>query len=109
MPLGINLRSLYPYLEPAAVRAHYNLYLGYIRKLNALLAEDTDLKELKELTLGQIVGSPWEIPVKLRNEVMHLAGGALNHELYFSTLKRTGDTMPPPKVRSLMGESCGSY
>lgn len=106
MPLKYPYNALEPFIDTETINIHYNKhYLGYLKRLNDLLISlNYDFK----LTPKELIQNIEIFPIDKRDDIIFLAGGVINHELYFDSMgpnnnKRNG------KILDKIIEQYGSY
>lgn len=99
--------ALEPYIDTRTVGIHYNNhYLGYLRKLNALL-EEQNFKY--GYPLYEIPKHIDEFPIQVRGDILYNAGGVLNHQLYFENMSPNKNTEPKGNLKAAINEKYGSF
>lgn len=83
-PLRYSYDALEPYIDDKTIDIHYNKhYLGYLNKLNDLLDSiDYDYR----YSVKELISKIETFPIDKRGEILFLAGGVINHELYFDSM-----------------------
>jgi len=82
--LKYSYSSLEPFIDSETINIHYNKhYMNYLNKLNDLLISlNYDFKLKPEELLTNIT----IFPLEYRDDIIFLAGGVVNHELYFDSM-----------------------
>ena len=84
--------ALEPYIDKETVEIHYTKHLqGYVDNLNRVLKGYENFTKGK--TLEDILMNPKKIPKEIREKVINNGGGVYNHNLYFSILYPTPQTV----------------
>lgn len=83
-PLMYSYDALQPYIDEETINIHYNKhYLGYLNKLNDLLNSiDYDYR----YSVKELISKIEVFPIDKRDDILFLAGGVINHELYFDSM-----------------------
>lgn len=104
-PLKYSYNELEPYIDTETINIHYNKhYLGYLKRLNDLLISlNYDFK----LTVKGLLQNIEMFPIDKRDDIIFLAGGVLNHELYFDGLGK--NNIPNGKILDKIIEQYGNY
>jgi len=105
-PLKYTYDALEPYIDTETINVHYNKhYLGYLKRLNDLLVSlNFDFK----LTPKQLIENIEIFPVDKRDDIIFLAGGVINHELYFDGMS-PNNHQPNRKILEQINREYGSY
>ena len=106
MPLKYPYNALEPFIDTETINIHYNKhYLGYLKRLNDLLISlNYDFK----LTLKELIQNIEIFPIDKRDDIIFLAGGVINHELYFDS-EGPNNNKPNGKILDKIIEQYGSY
>lgn len=101
IPLPYSYSALEPYIDEKTMYVHFNEhYLGYIKKLNALLPAGPPINKL--------ISDISNYSTDVRNN----AGGYFNHSLFWNMLrpyKPFAINEPPPLVKSIINRDFGSF
>lgn len=101
-PLPYSFDAMAPYIDARTMEIHYTKHhAGYVRKLNAALANHP---ELHALTLGEMITDLDAIPESIRTSVRNNGGGHLNHCLFWYSLKN-GSSEPSPELAAKIREA----
>ena len=105
-PLKYPYNALEPFVDTETINIHYNKhYLGYLKWLNDLLISlNYDFK----LTLKELIQNIEIFPIDKRDDIIFLAGGVINHELYFDSMG-PNNNKPNGKILDKIIEQYGSY
>ncbi len=104
-PLAYKFDALEPYIDRKTMEIHHGKHhAGYVRKLNAALAE-SDPEGPDMSTLEEILSHAAELPVAVRNN----AGGHWNHTLFWKVMKPGGGGAPTGTVARMIDASFGSF
>lgn len=94
IPLSFSLACLEPAIESEVTREHYLChYMHYIDGLNAALAP---FAAYQSWSLPKLVAFSSALPVHIRTQVAHNAGGVFNHELYWHNVQNHSCDTPQP-------------
>ena len=105
-PLKYEYDALEPYIDSETVNIHYNKhYLNYLNKLNDLL---TNLNYDFKYTIFELIGNISEFPLEVRDDILFLAGGVINHELYFDSMSPKNHE-PSSIILDKINKQYGSY
>lgn len=106
MPLKYAYNALEPFIDTETINIHYNKhYLGYLKRLNDLLISlNYDFK----LTPKELIQNIEIFPIDKRDDIIFLAGGVINHELYFDSMG-PNNNKPNGKILDKIIEQYGSY
>ena len=100
-PLPYSYSALEPYIDEKTMYVHFNEhYLGYIKKLNALLPSGPPINKL----ITDISN--------YSTDIKNNAGGYFNHSLFWNMLrpyKPFSINEPPPLVKSIINRDFGSF
>lgn len=100
-PLPYSYSALEPYIDEKTMYVHFNEhYLGYIKKLNALLPAGPPINKL--------ISDISNYSTDVRNN----AGGYFNHSLFWNMLrpyKPFAINEPPPLVKNIINRDFGSF
>ena len=105
-PLKYEYNALEPYIDAETINIHYNKhYLGYLKRLNDLLESlNYDFK----LTPSELIQNIEIFPIDKRDDIIFLAGGVINHELYFEGMG-PNNNKPSGKTLEHINKKYGSY
>lgn len=105
-PLKYEYDALEPYIDSETVNIHYNKhYLNYLNKLNDLLINlNYDFK----YTIFELIENAREFPLEVRDDILFLAGGVINHELYFDSMSSKGHE-PKGIILDKINKQYGNY
>jgi len=103
-PLPYGFDAMVPYIDRRTMEIHYTKHhAGYVRKLNAAIA---NYPELHELTLGEMLTDLDSIPASIRTAVRNNGGGHLNHCLFWYSLKNA-PSAPSPEFKTRVNTAFG--
>lgn len=85
--VALNYSSLEPFISDVALKEHYDIYLGYLKKLNELLSTTDNIYSKAYLVQHIDV-----LPLSIRGEVLYYLSGVINHELYFFGMSNDNNT-----------------
>ena len=105
LDLSYGFDALEPYVDSKTMEIHHDKhYAGYVKKLNTALESYDDLKDkttedlLKDISL---------IPEEIKTAVINNGGGAINHEMFWSILKK--DVTIGGDIKSAIEAEFGSF
>jgi Fe-Mn family superoxide dismutase len=103
-PLPYAFDAMVPYIDARTMEIHYTKHhAGYVRKLNAALANHP---ELHDRTLGELLTDLDSVPASIRMSVRNNGGGHLNHCLFWYSLKN-GPSKAPPELAGKIASTFG--
>ena len=105
-PLKYDYSALEPFIDTETINIHYNKhYLSYLKRLNDLLVSlNYDFRHTKEGLIENI-----EIfPITKRDDIIFLAGGVINHQLYFDSMS-PNNNKPSGKILEEINKKYGNY
>ncbi|MGN1480922.1 superoxide dismutase [Porcipelethomonas sp.] len=83
-PLPYPANSLSPWLDARTIKIHHDgHYTSYVKKLNDILK---NYPQYQNLPLEALILKQAFLPSDIRNDIRKNAGGAYNHQLYFSSM-----------------------
>lgn len=99
--------SLEPHIGRKTMELHYNNhYLKYLRKLNEVLTKNNFGFQYP---IEELYDNIDVFPVTDRDDIIYNAGGVINHELYFSSMKPKEDEINIPEpLNSALIQKFGS-
>lgn len=104
--LKYNYNALEPYISKKTLETHYNShYLKYLKNLNTLLLKNDFKFQYPVSYLFQNIDA---FQVSDREEILYNAGGVLNHEIYFDSMKPASNTIIPEPLLSNLTNKFGS-
>lgn len=102
-PLTYGLDALEPAIDAATMGLHYGKHhAGYVKKLNAALANDVARRDLPLEAMLSTLGPE---DAALRNN----GGGHYNHELYWKVMQPGGASTPQGMLAQAITERFGSF
>lgn len=105
-PLKYEYNALEPSIDSETINIHYNKhYLGYLKRLNDLLKS---LNYDFSLTPRELIQNVDIFPIDKRDDIIFLAGGVINHELYFDGMG-SNNNKPSGKILEQINREYGSY
>ena len=97
--LPYSFDALEPYIDQETMKIHHNKhYIGYVDKLNIALKENIDLKYK---TTQELLLHIETIPQDIRTAVINNGGGALNHEMFWSILKKSFERLTIKNIQNM--------
>lgn len=105
--LKYDYNSLEPHIGKRTMEFHYNNhYLKYLRKLNEVLVKNNFGFQYP---IEELYDNIDIFPIGDRDDIIYNAGGVINHELYFSSMKPKGDNVHIPEpLNSALVQKFGS-
>lgn len=104
-PLKYPYDGLEPYIDSETLYSHYSKhYLIYLNKLNNLLSS---LNYDYHYPIDELIKQIDFYPLEKRGDILFLAGGVINHELYFDSIGFNNE--PHGKIFDKIIEDFGSY
>ena len=83
-PLPYPANSLSPWLDARTLKIHHDgHYTAYVKKLNDILK---NYPQYQNLPLEALILKQAFLPPEIRTDIKINAGGAFNHQLYFSSI-----------------------
>lgn len=83
-PLTYPANSLSPWLDARTLKIHHDgHYTAYVKKLNDILK---NYPQYQNLPLEALILKQAFLPSEIRTDIKINAGGAFNHQLYFSSI-----------------------
>ena len=83
-PLPYPANSLSPWLDARTLKIHHDgHYTAYVKKLNDILK---NYPQYQNLPLEALILKQAFLPSEIRTDIKINAGGAFNHQLYFSSI-----------------------
>ena len=104
--LKYDYNALEPYIDSETINIHYNKhYLGYLKRLNDLLIS---LNYNFKLSPEELIQNIEIFPINKRDDIIFLAGGVINHELYFDSMG-PNNNKPNGKILEQINKQYGNY
>lgn len=99
--------SLEPHIGKKTMELHYNNhYLKYLNKLNEILIKNNFGFQYP---VEELYNNIDIFPISDRDDIIYNAGGVINHELYFSSMKPKDNTISIPEpLNSALIQKFGS-
>lgn len=105
--LKYNYNALEPHLDELTINIHYNEhYKSYLDRLNKLLIEN-DFEF--NYPVSQIFEHISEFPLEIRDNILFLTGGVVNHELYFDSMSPNKNNIPDGLLKEQIDKQFGSF
>lgn len=93
--LKYNYDSLEPHISKKTMDFHYNNhYLKYLKKLNEILVKNNFGFQYP---IEELYNNVDVFPLSDRDDIIYNAGGVINHELYFSSMRPKEDNIYIPE------------
>ncbi|ERJ11697.1 superoxide dismutase [Haloplasma contractile] len=100
--------ALEPNIDAKTVEIHYDRHhRGYTNKLNTALEDYKEFAEGK--SIEDILGNVDAIPEAIRQKVINVGGGYLNHILYWNQFSKDGGGKPTGDLLEAINKSFGSF
>jgi len=104
--LAYALGTLEPFVDAVTMEIHYRGYHAmYVERLRQLLA---DQEPLRQMSLEEILSDIRVVPEEFRQEFRNMAGGHLNHSLFWHELSPKGGR-PGGAVLDAIGACFGDW
>ncbi len=92
-PLPYAIDALEPTIDARTMTLHHDMHhAAYVNALNTVLATAPDV--LRDKTTAWLLSNLGQVPLAIRNELRHQAGGHLNHSLLWTSMSATGGGTP---------------
>jgi Fe-Mn family superoxide dismutase len=106
-PLTYGYGALEPYIGQKTMEVHHDRLLqAYVEHLNDTLK---DLPWLQKLTLEELIIQADTLPMSVRTDIRHFAGGVYNHRLFFSGMTPGPSAAPSGRLGEALSRTYGSY
>lgn len=89
-----------PLLSEETMYFHYQLYQNYWNRLKDLVKDDKAIDAVTHIE---------NYPLEKRGNILHNAGGVLNHELYFGQINIHGDHQPSGNLKKAIETQYGTF
>ena len=107
MKLPYRYDAFEPLLSYQTIYLHHDkLYTSYLERLNKLLKE---LNYDYRYSMVELLDHLDIFPVDQRDQVLFLLGGVLNHELYFTSMRKKKNVEPMGELRKQIEKQYGSW
>jgi len=104
-PLGYSYDALEPYIDKKTMEIHHSKHhQGYVNKLNLAIEKSP---EIQEKSVEEILENLNSIPEEIRRGIINNAGGAYNHNFFWSILKK--DVEPNGRIIEEIKKKFGSF
>jgi Fe-Mn family superoxide dismutase len=104
-PLPYPADALEPHIDAQTMIVHHDRHhQTYVNNLNAALK---DRPELQKRTAEQLVAALDSLPAEIRTAVRNNGGGHVNHDLFWSSMKRGGGGAPGADVAKAIESAFG--
>lgn len=98
--------ALEPHIDARTMEIHHGKHHGgYVKKLNAALAEH---EELQNHSLTDLLAGLSELPEEVREAVRNNGGGHFNHLMFWSSMIPGGGDEPEGKLEEALRRGFGS-
>lgn len=105
--LGYAYDALEPHIDARTMEIHHSKHhAGYTSKLNAALADHSDLHGHSAEDLLTSIDS---IPADVRGAVRNNGGGFVNHALFWQVIAPGGASSPSGDLAAAIDSCCGSF
>ncbi|MGK7912842.1 MAG: superoxide dismutase [Synechococcus sp.] len=106
-PLPYDYDSLNPYIDTQTMMLHHDKHhAGYVRNLNAAIAE---YPELQDMSLEALLRSLGTLPEDIRTTVRNNGGGHANHSLFWVSMSPDGGGEPSGAIADAIAASFGDF
>lgn len=104
--LPYDFKALEPHIDAETMEIHYTKHhQGYVNKLNAALADYSDLRKPLEALLSDLDSLPNDVYDAVRNN----GGGHANHSLFWTILSPDGGGEPTGNLAEALDKRFGSF
>ena len=98
--------ALEPHIDARTMEIHHGKHhQTYIDKLNAALADHTDLLDL---SIDQLISNLSSLPESVRGAVRNNGGGHANHSFFWESLSPSGGGLPSGELHTAIQSSFGN-
>ena len=105
-PLPYPASSLSPWINARTLKIHHDgHYAAYVRKLNDILK---NYPQYQNLPLEALILKQAFLPENIRNDIRKNAGGAFNHQLYFSSMIHPSKGRISSSFEKIVADNFGS-
>ena len=102
-PLPYDVAALEPCIDARTMHLHHDEHHGaYVKKLNEVLAP---FPELRQRSAQWLLLNSTSLPVHIRADVVHNAGGHLNHSLFWNAMAPVGGKGPTGALAAVIDSS----
>ena len=106
-PLPYPADALEPYIDAQTMTIHHDRHhQAYVNNLNAALRDHADLQALP---IASLLAKLDSVPTDIRTAVRNNGGGHLNHEIFWTTMKKGGGGAPRGELASAIATAFGSH
>lgn len=106
-PLPYPYQAMEPYINIQTMYLHHaKLVQNYVNNLNKALS---NYPFLQNFSLEQLLTNLNSMPMEIREEIRHNAGGVYNHRLYFYGLSEKPGGRPQGSLEEALKREYGSY
>ena len=106
-PLPYPADALEPHIDAQTMTIHHDRHhQAYVNNLNGALK---DHAALQKRTVAQLLGALDSLPAEIRTTVRNNGGGHLNHDLFWSSMKKGGGGQPPGEIAKALDATFGGF
>lgn len=98
--MKLDYNTLFPYIDDETLKIQYDYYLYGLNKLNSLVDNDNEIKDL-------IINID-KYPLLKRDDILYYAGMVLNHEMYLNNMN-LNNKKPSGKLEKEIIKQYGSF
>jgi Fe-Mn family superoxide dismutase len=104
-PLPYPADALEPHIDAQTMTIHHDRHhQAYVNNLNTALK---DRPELQKQSIAQLLSSLDALPAEIRTAVRNNGGGHMNHDLFWTSMKKGGGGMPSGALAQAIGTAFG--
>ncbi len=106
-PLPYPADALEPHIDAQTMTIHHDRHhQAYVNNLNGALK---DHAALQKRTVSQLLGALDSLPAEIRTTVRNNGGGHLNHDLFWSSMKKGGGGQPSGEIAKALDATFGGF
>ncbi|MCU0257152.1 MAG: superoxide dismutase [Vicinamibacterales bacterium] len=106
-PLPYAADALEPHIDAQTMTIHHGRHhQAYVNNLNAALEDHPDLQKL---SLGDLVARLDTLPASIRTAVRNNGGGHMNHDIFWTTMKKGGGGAPAGDLAAGITSAFGGH
>ncbi len=106
-PLPYDYDALRDTIDPMTMRLHHDKhYAGYVKKLNAAVA---DYPDLMRQTPQELIANLDALPAGVRTAIRNNGGGAVNHAMFWQIMSPRGGGAPGGAISAAIKRDFGSF
>ena len=106
-PLPYDYDALDDYIDSKTMTIHHDRHhAGYVRKLNAAIANHP---ELQNDSLEELVSKVHSLPLDIRTNVRNNGGGHANHTMFWEIMTPNGQGRPTGAIAAAINQQFGDF